>query len=157
MPRPDTTDALIVLYVDTVGIQQYIDNPADPKVLEHVFISSNWTDSDSPNQTLTGQGGKTTFQTDIQRNSQLAWMGAAQDIANNQDHYVLITGIEMYPNQDPIGITLRNRETGSGNTHIDGFVSGGNKGITSYKINFSVGVADQIVGDFYVDPQLRMK
>lgn len=159
MPTQETTDVLITLYVNTVDIQQYINDPTNPGVLQNVFIASNWTDANSPTETLTGTDGKTTFITDVQGNSQISWVGAVEDIQNNQSHYVLITEVDVVT--DNIGINIRNKESGSGDTHIDGLVNArpgvGSGATADYKISFSVGVGGNIVGNFSVDPQLRMK
>ncbi|SEL92703.1 hypothetical protein SAMN04488008_10727 [Maribacter orientalis] len=151
MPKPETTDVLIMLYVDTVAIQ------SNPNVLDCVFISSNWTDPNTPTQTPTDPFGKSDFITDVHSDSQIAWVGAVMDIANNNDHYVLVSNIVL--KEDQIGINVRNplAGPGAGRTHMGGNVNNGAKsGITTYTINFSVGSGTTIIGDYSIDPKLKM-
>jgi len=148
-----------MLYVDTVNIQSVTD-PNGDDVLNYVFISSNWTDDQSPTESPTGPDGKKTFITDVKSNSLISWVGAVQDIVHNRNDYVLIKNIELV--SDGIGIQVKNdvnqRSQGSGDTHIDGKVlPTARKGSTTYKISFSVGRGTEIIGDYSIDPQLKMK
>ena len=141
MPQQESSDALIMLYVDTYAIQNYLNDPTNEGIIDCVFISSNWTDTLSPTET-----------------SQIAWVGAVKDIVTYPGHYVLIDGITF--EQNDIGINLNRQENGSGYTHIDGNSYGGRSGTTTYTINFSVGLgqgSNDLYKGFQVDPQLRMK
>ena len=165
---PATTDALIILYVDTVNIPVPAPSgSSDPSVLDHVFIASNHTDSASPPQSPTTPGGKTTFKTDLKSNSQIAWVGAVQDIMNHKDDYVLISGISIQPSQDGIGIVtgdgqpVGNNHPGSGYTHVDGMLRknpppGGPGCETIYTIHFSVCHNGVVTDGYQIDPKMRM-
>ena len=159
MPQQESSDALIMLYVDTYAIQNYLNDPTNEGVIDCVFISSNWTDTLSPTETsFTNPNGKTSFITDVNSRSQIAWVGAVKDIVTYPGHYVLIDGITF--EQNDIGINLNRQENGSGYTHIDGNSYGGRSGTTTYTINFSVGLgqgSNDLYKGFQVDPQLRMK
>jgi hypothetical protein len=165
---PATTDALIMMYVDTANIGSYYpQTPANTNnVLDCVYIASNHTDSGSPSESPGAPGGKTTFITDLKSDSQIAWVGAVQSITTWPNDYVLISGIAL--NNDGIGITLRCKfgggknpnQSGSGNTHIDGVVKnnpGGTGSITDYTITFTVCHNGNVMDGFQVDPKLIMK
>jgi len=162
---PATTDALILLYVDTANIPKPApSDPADNSILEHVFLASNNTDPNTPPESPSAPSGKTTFKTDLKSNSQIAWVGAVQDISNQQNDYVLINSITL--NNDNIGIILRDKfggknpnQAGSGDTHIDGIVRnnpGPAGSETTYTINFSVCHNGTVTDGYQIDPKMRM-
>jgi hypothetical protein len=139
MPNPnETTDVLIMLYVDTVNIK----NATDPsQVEEYVFLSSNHADPSNPTQSPTNPSTEDNFTTDLKSNSQIAWVGAVQNMSatNLNNDSVFITSIVL--KTDNIGINQRDNQQGSGNTHRDAVVRN-NHGpvgsITNYTNNFRV-------------------
>ncbi len=163
---PATTDALIIMYVDTASIVAYYPQTDSntTNVLDCIFIASNTTDPGSPTENPSDPGGKTTFITDLKSNSQIAWVGAVQQISTYPNDYVLINSITL--NQDNIGIIIRSKfggknpnQSGSGDTHIDGIVKnnpGGTGSLTDYTINFSVCHNGQVYDNFKVDPKMKM-
>lgn len=131
-PNPITTDALIVVYVDTANI------PAGPVTdLSHVYLGDNQKDPEKTDPRA--------YVTQLQQNSQIAWFGAVMDIKSNPNDYVLVTGITM--TDDKIGITIRDKNggrgksgAGSGDTHIDAIPTAVNspKKMSTYTISFTV-------------------
>ena len=81
-------------------------------------------------------------------------MSPLSDLINDS---VFITDIEL--KTDNIGIIKRNKVNGSGNTHIDAVVKnnpGGKDSMTTYTIKFRVWNNNSFVGDFSIDPKMKM-
>lgn len=145
---PSTTDALIVLYVNTTDIIQY-SNSQKPQVLSCVYLADNQGDIDPAD--------KTEFTTKLSGNSQIAWVGAVMNMAVDLLDYVLINDITNISGGIPI--QKRPKQNGSGDTHIDAFNTGNKPpsgSITSYTLNFSVFVGGQ-EHVYSIDPQLKMR
>ena len=172
---PATTDALIMLYVDTAAIIGL--DPTDTSqtnldaIADCCILSSNHTDPQSPTEGSNDPNSRRNFETDLKNNSQIAWVGAVQDIENNRNDYVLISDIVIVPSQDGIGIIKGNPLPGdrpgrgfqpsSGRTHIDGIVRqnpppGGNGSVTEYKLVFTVCHGQNVKDGYQIDPKLKM-
>jgi hypothetical protein len=146
---PYTTDAIIVLYVNTANIINY-NNSQTTEVKNCVYLGDNQGDIDPAD--------KSNFTTYLSGNSQIAWVGAVQNITPGLTDYVLISSITFKTDQNNIGITLRPKQNGSGDTHIDGFFTGNKTSgtFTNYTINFSVFRGGQEY-TYSIDPQLKMR
>lgn len=170
---PATTDALIMLYVDTatiIGLDPTDTSQANlDAIADCCILSSNNTDSQSPTEGSNDPNSRRNFETDLKNNSQIAWVGAVLDIGNNLNDYVLISSIVL--TQDGIGIVLgnpqpgnipgRGMQPGSGDTHIDGIVRqnpppGGNGSETEYKLIFTVCHGQNVKDGYQIDPKLKM-
>ncbi|MGB5355069.1 MAG: hypothetical protein WBN11_00095 [Eudoraea sp.] len=162
MSNPNqTSDVLIMMYVDTVNIKNYVPQTSEntSNVADCVFLSSNHADPDNPTQNPTDSTARTNFTTDLKGNSQISWVGAVQNMSatNLNNDSVFITGITL--KTDNIGIKLRQKQDGSGDTHIDASLKNnhGSDGTeTDYTISFRVWNAGSYVGDFTVDPKMKM-
>jgi hypothetical protein len=167
---PATTDALIMLYVDTESIIEL--DPTDKSqdnldaIADCCFISSNNTDSASTPEEPGSPSSRRNFTTDLYSNSQIAWVGAVQNIIDNPNDYVLIS--DIIPTTDDIKIKIGpkqpnsgNGNPGSGDTHIDGIVKSSHGGLgsqTIYSIIFTVCHNGTPPKDGYqIDPKLNMK
>lgn len=146
---PYTTDALIVLYVDAATIIQYT-NSQKSEVLNCVYLADNQGDTDPSD--------KTKFTTKLHGNSQIAWFGAVFfNITAGLTDYVLINDITNITGDIPI--QKRPKQNGSGDTHIDAFITGKNVpigAVVDYTINFSVFVGG-VEYVYSIDPQLMMR
>ena len=142
---PTTTDVLVILYVDTALIV----NADTQKQIENcVYLGDNQGDIDPPDITK--------FNTNLHGNPEIAWLGAVLNMTPGLTDYVLISGITI--NQDGIGIQIRPKQNGSGDTHVDGFVQGRNvpPGKTmDYTIDFSV-YRNGSLYNYHIDPKMTM-
>ncbi len=148
---PYTADLIVTLYVDTARITSIV-NPTPDQVKDCIYFADNQLDVDPAD--------KSNFTSMLSGNSQLSWVGAVLNMTPNLEDYVLINDVTFKANQNNIGIQLRPKPNGSGNTHIDGYIPGnGNKnsGTESfYTLSFSVCRGSQFY-DYSIDPQLKMR
>ena len=164
---PATTDALIMLNVYTASIIQLDPSDTSQENLDSIavccFISSSHTDANSPPEGPDNPNSRRTFITDLKPDSQIAWVGAAQNITNYPKSYVLITDIIL--NNNPGGIIIGAKiptpakPVTYGDTHIDAKVNPGNFPVNSYieyKIKFTVCHEGTIKDNYPIDPKMRM-
>lgn len=148
---PYTTDALILLYVNTANIINFT-NDQTQQVLGCVYLADNQGDIDPDN--------KSNYTTYLSGNSQIAWAGAVLNMTPGLKDYVLISDITFKSGKNGIGIQKRPKQNGSGDTHIDAFFTGNipSGTETDYTISFSVFRDGDTVGkDYSIDPKLIMR
>lgn len=168
-----TTDALIMLYVDTESIINLDPNDTSQlnlaAIAERCILASNHNDSANVPEGPGNPQSRRNFITDIKQNSQICWAGAVQKMETLPNDYVLVTGIT--PISDNIGIIVGNKvpentqyngwQPGSGDTHMDGMVRinqqpGGPNTEYNYTIFFTVCHGDTVKKNYRIDPKMRM-
>jgi hypothetical protein len=139
-------DTIITVYVDTAKIINLSNKKKHKQVIMSCIIIGD-NHYDHPD--------KEEFESRIHEKSKVAWVGAAMDIFNHEQDFVIIKKIIRKKDNKSI-IKLYDSKRGAGTTHKDGYIGKVKKGQEEdYSIQFLVNSGGKEV-IFEIDPKIRI-